>query len=74
MCEYCSYRFAAICRWIRICHLQHERLYDMNYLKTANCLMHVKLLKKQLMAEMSVCWVFFYAGWGGWSRFELGAV
>lgn len=46
MCEYRSYRFAAICRWVRILHLQHERLYDMNYLKTADCLMHVKLLKK----------------------------
>lgn len=46
----------------------------MNYLKTANCLLHVNQLKKQLMAEMSVC---VYAGrGGGCSRFgfELGAV
>lgn len=31
MCEYRPYRFAAIWRWVRIRHLQHERLYDMNY-------------------------------------------
>lgn len=62
MCEYCSYCFAAIWRWVRIRHLQHERLYDMNYLKTANSLMDVNQLKKQLMAEMSVC---VYAGRGG---------
>lgn len=38
----------------------------MNYFKSANYLMHVKLLKKQLMAEITACWVFFYVREGGW--------